>query len=82
VVAVNVGDAVERVRQHAANAGAAFANLLDPKGEFLAKAAKDRQLPRVFLVDGQGKILWFDVEYSRTTRHDLLQAIEVTLAQK
>ena len=44
--------------------------------------AKDRRLPRVFLVDDRGKILWFDVEYSRTTRQELLQAIQVTLGKK
>jgi hypothetical protein len=31
------------------------------------------------LIDAAGKILWFDIEYSRTTRRDLVGAIQATL---
>jgi peroxiredoxin len=82
VVAVNVGDPPEEVRKRASSAGATFPNLLDAKGGLLAKAAKDRQMPRTYLLDAQGRILWFDVEYSHAMRHDLAQAIQVVLKAK
>ncbi len=39
-------------------------------------------MPRTYLVDSQGKILWFDMEYSRSTRRDLRDAIRVVLNTK
>ena len=44
------------------------------RANFFAKIAKDKRMPRTFLLDAGGKILWFDVEYSRASRHDLVQA--------
>jgi hypothetical protein len=58
-----------------------FPCLIDSKGQFLASVAKDDKLPRIFLLDANGKILWFDVEYSRSTREDLLQGIRVALGE-
>jgi peroxiredoxin len=58
-----------------------FPCLVDSKGQFLASVAKDDKLPRIFLLDAEGKILWFDVEYSRSTREDLLQGIRVALGE-
>ena len=53
----------------------------DGKGQFLGRVCKDDKLPRVFLLDAKGKILWFDVEYSRATREDLVQGIRVALGE-
>ena len=75
VIAIDVGDTVEHVKQHVSDAGVAFPVLCDPKGKFFAKIAKDRKMPRTFLLDARGKILWFDVEYSRSAREDLVQGI-------
>jgi hypothetical protein len=36
-------------------------------------------LPRTYLLDSSGKILWFDLEYSRSTRRELNQAIRYVL---
>jgi hypothetical protein len=33
-------------------------------------------MPRTYLLDPTGKILWFDVEYSRSTRRDLSEALD------
>jgi hypothetical protein len=107
IIGVNVGDAVDVVKQIPLSSGGgyifndvggemhlpgdaqkatesrsnppgvvALPCLLDPKGEFYAKVAKDRRMPRIYLLDIQGKILWFDVEFSRATRENLLQAIQ------
>jgi peroxiredoxin len=51
-----------------------FPLLNDANGKFFGTVGINH-LPRTYLLDGQGKILWFDLEYSRTTRRLLLQAL-------
>jgi peroxiredoxin len=69
------GSALERAQAN-------FANLLDPGGKAYALVGKER-LPRVYLLDSQGKVLWFDIEYSLATRRELNQALRaVTSAQQ
>ncbi|MBU4272985.1 MAG: TlpA family protein disulfide reductase [Planctomycetes bacterium] len=79
VVAINVGDGVEDVKKYVADAKATFPNLLDPQGEYFTKIATERKMPRTYLLDAEGKVLWFDMEYSNTARRDLVQGIEVAL---
>ena len=55
-------------------AGANFPNLLDADGKAFAQVGSER-LPRTYLLDPQGKILWFDIEYSLATRRELHQAL-------
>ena len=81
VVGVSVGEAPEAAQSKFKLAEASFPNLVDRDGAFFAKVAKER-LPRTYLLDAGGKILWFDVEYSRSTRRDLLRAIKVVLGEK
>jgi peroxiredoxin len=61
-------------------AGANFLNLLDSDGRAIAQVGSGR-LPRVFLVDPAGKILWFDIEYSQTTRRELHQALRAVTGE-
>jgi peroxiredoxin len=76
-----VGIAVNETAPHAKavldKAGAAFVNLLDASGKAFARVGSAR-LPRVYVVDRTGKILWFDIEYSQTTRRELHQALHAT----
>ncbi len=58
-----------------------FPCLSDGKGQFLGRVCKDNKVPRVYLLDAKGKILWFDVEYSRATREDLVQGVRVALGE-
>lgn len=81
VVAVNVGDSAERAAGTAKKAGAEFLILLDPERAYYGKLATER-LPRTYVLDAEGTILWFDLEYSRSTRRDLEQTIEVVLAEE
>ncbi len=81
VIGVNEGDAPEQVAMQLEEAKAKFDNFLDPNGAFFAKVAKEK-LPRTYLLDARGKILWFDIEYSATTRRDILQAIQVALGEE
>lgn len=80
VVAVNVKDPVEDARTSVEEAGAQYPVLSDPEGECFAKVAT-QELPRVYLLDAEGKIIWLDVEYSRITRRNLMQAIQVELGE-
>jgi len=78
-----VGVAVEQpenvARPALEKAEAQFPNLLDADGKAFAQVGKER-LPRVYLVDGQGKILWFDIDYSLSTRRELNQALRAVTA--
>jgi peroxiredoxin len=80
VVAVNEGDTAESVKKLVDEAAAAFPNLLDTDGTLFAKVAT-KNLTRPYLLDAEGKILWFDLEYSSTTRDNLMQAIQVALGE-
>jgi hypothetical protein len=81
VVGIDVGDTPEVVQQEVKAAGAAFPVLLDSKGEYFAKIAKDKRMPRVFLLDAEGRVLWFDIEYSRNSRDDLVRSIQAVLGK-
>jgi peroxiredoxin len=78
VVAINVGAGADAVGEAAAKAP--FPVLSDPEGKYFAKVGSV-QLPRVYVLDAAGKIMWFDLEFSRTTRRDLHRAILAMLAE-
>jgi hypothetical protein len=80
VIGVNVREEPDLVREQLTEAEASFPNLMDRDGSFFAQVATEK-LPRVYLLDADGKVLWFDLEYSRTTHHDLLQAIQAELGE-
>jgi len=82
VIGIDVGDPADEVKQHVAEAGATFPNLLDPKGDLFVKIATDRKMmPRTYVLDAGGRILWYDVEHSRAMGRDLVQAIRVALGE-
>jgi peroxiredoxin len=80
VVAVNEADTPEDVKQTVEGAGVTFPSLSDPDGALFAQVAKER-LPRPYLLDAEGKILWFDLEFSQATHDNLMQAIQVALGE-
>jgi peroxiredoxin len=80
VIGINEGDPPEAVRVCIADAKATFPNLLDPDGAFFEKVATER-LPRVYLLDSEGNILWFDLEFSQITRRSLEKGIQVALGE-
>jgi hypothetical protein len=73
-VTVNVGDPAASVQAAGAQVGAAFPMLLDADGAALATVGANK-LPRTYLLDPAGRILWFDIEYSESTRRHLRNAI-------
>lgn len=80
-VAINVGDPAEAVKALAEEWGCDFPCLLDADGEAFAKVATDK-LPRTYLCDAAGKIVWMDLEYSVTTRRQLANALWRSLGRK
>jgi peroxiredoxin len=50
--------------------------LIDEQGAATAQVGTGR-FPRVYVLDAQGKIVWFDIEYSRSTRRELKQTLSV-----
>lgn len=78
VIGINQGDQPQVIKEKVKLAAAKFPILQDPAGDYFKKVATET-LPRIYLLDASGKILWFDTEYSRGTRRDLEQGIEVTL---
>lgn len=79
IVAVNTGNEPQLAAELAKEAKATYPILCDPQGEAFAKIATSN-LPRTYLLNAQGQVLWFDLEYSPTTRRDLAQAIRYSLA--
>ncbi|MEN6405506.1 MAG: redoxin family protein [Thermoguttaceae bacterium] len=80
-IGINVGNEPALVQKEIAQTGVTFPILLDARGELFARVAKDKKMPRIFLVDAGGRVLWFDIENSRQTREDLLQSIRAVLGK-
>jgi peroxiredoxin len=77
VVGIAVNETAESAAAALAKADAKFTNLLDADGKAFAKVGSER-LPRTYVLDGKGNIVWFDIEYSLTTRrelHDVLRLL-------
>jgi peroxiredoxin len=81
VVAIDVGDPADAVAKELSQTGATFPCLRDPNGGYFGKIAKGDQMPRTFLLDAGGRILWFDIEYSRPSRRELLRCIQVAFGK-
>lgn len=80
VVGVNTGEPAAAAQAASASYGAKFPLLSDADGAYLAQLSTAGP-PRVFVLDAQGKIAWFDIEYSRATREKLDQALRYLAAQ-
>jgi len=81
VIGIAVKDTPEAARKAVAEAGVKYVNLLDTDGRYFSKVATEK-IPRVYLLDPSGKILWLDIEYSASTRRDLDRAIKFSLGEK
>jgi uncharacterized protein RhaS with RHS repeats len=65
-------------RELVKQAGAQFTNLTDRDGA-ARKQVADHKPPLTYVVDATGRIRWFDLEYSPSTRRELGQAIRYLL---
>ncbi len=60
-------------------AKATFPQLLDTRGRALAQVGSVA-LPRLYVLDPTCQIVWFDIEYSESTRRELEQTLSVLTA--
>jgi peroxiredoxin len=79
VVGVNSGDDPQLAKELTEQAHTDFTVLWDRDGAALEQVAPSK-VPATYLLDSSGKVLWFDIEYSRTTRRELVDAIRFVLA--
>jgi peroxiredoxin len=78
VVGVAVKEKPEQATAAVKEVGKEIPMLIDDKGSAFAQIGS-RNLPRTFVLDANGKILWFDIEYSHATRRELKQALAATV---
>jgi peroxiredoxin len=77
-IAIHVGTPPEDYAELCHDSGQGVLCLIDADRAYFGQLAK-RMLPRTYVVDASGKILWLDVEYSRSTRYDLRNALHFYL---
>lgn len=74
VIAVNVGGDVETTRRFTGDAADKIVSLVDDESRFFNSLATSR-VPRTYLLDKQGRILWFDIEYSQGMLREMSNAL-------
>jgi peroxiredoxin len=80
VAGVAVGETAANAQGALERASVTFPNLLDSDGSAFTQVGSEK-LPRIYLLDPKGKILWFDIEYSLATRRELHQALRAVTAE-
>ena len=68
------------IRASLDSAKATFPQLLDTDAKAFA-AVGSYALPRIYILDPAGKVVWFDIEYSEGTRRELRQTLAVLTKQ-
>ena len=81
VIAINVGGEVARVRQLTGDAADKIVSLVDTDAAVFQQFATSL-LPRTYVLDPSGRILWFDVEYSQSTQRSLANALAYFLVHE
>jgi hypothetical protein len=74
VIAANVGGDIAKTRLLTGDAADKIVSLVDSDSKLFLQFATAR-VPRTYVLDKDGKILWFDIEYSQSTRRDLANAL-------
>lgn len=81
VVGVAVRETPESAAQTLAKSKTTFTNLIDADGNVFSQVGSEC-LPRTYVLDASGKIVWFDIAYSLATRRDLNTALRVLTEAK
>ena len=79
IVGIAVGQSTGAARKQLSETNAEFPQLLDADGNALAEVGSVA-LPRLYVLDPAGKIVWFDIEYSESTRRELERTLVVLTA--
>jgi hypothetical protein len=80
VVTINVANSTEDARNRLSDAAGEFVHLHDPDGTAFGQVATTL-LPRTYLLRSDRRVVWFDMEYSRSTTRELHNAILYVLQQ-
>ncbi len=80
VVGIAVGAEAPAVQDAVTAAKADFPQLVDTDAKAFAQVGSEK-LPRTYVLDPQGKILWFDIEYSLGTRRELQQVLRAVAGE-
>jgi peroxiredoxin len=80
VITVNVANSAEDAQSVLSNVNGDFVNLHDHDGNAFAEVATS-VLPRTYLLRSDRQVVWFDMEYSRSTSRELDNAILYVLRQ-
>ncbi len=81
IVGIAVKQASSDVQAALKTAGAEFPQLLDNDGKAFNQVGMVK-MPRIYVLDGTGKIVWFDIEYSQSTSRELKQTLAALTAGK
>jgi hypothetical protein len=81
VVAINVGDTTEDQQSLLSQIDHNYVTLQDPDRQAWSHIATGL-LPRTYLLSADGRVLWMDAEYSRSSRRELRNAILYHLRQQ
>jgi peroxiredoxin len=77
-IAVHVGQVPDNYGELVERYGQDILCLADPDRAYYQKVAGG-PVPRTYVLDIEGKVIWLDIEYSRTTRYDLRNALHYSL---
>ncbi len=80
VVAVNVGGTVEETKRLTGDAGDKIVSLADTESKLFNQFAT-KHIPRTYVLDQEGRIAWFDLEYSESSRRSLTNALTYFIQQ-
>lgn len=82
VLTINTEDSAEQLNDLVpSDEAAGYEVLLDKDGQAFAKIATE-VLPRTYLLDSEGRVLWFDLGYSRGSVRELTNAIHYFLGNR
>ena len=79
VVGIAVETPAPEVQRLLKATGATFPQLIDSDSKGFSKVGMV-SLPRIYVLDASGKIVWFDIEYSEATRRELHDTLAVLTA--
>ena len=80
VVTVNVGGTVQETRRLTGKAANKILSLADTNSKLFEQFAT-KYIPRTYILDAEGRIVWLEMEYSESTRRGLENALTYFLQQ-
>lgn len=80
VVAINVGGTTEETKRLTGNAGDKVLSLVDTDSSLFNQFAS-KHIPRTYVLDKDGRIAWFDLEYSEGSRRSLTNSLTYFIHQ-